>query len=136
MVPPYVFLASAICLSLLSLTTFISNLLLLLAICRKDSGRYFKFTAPRTVFMVALSLADLLTALTTENTCRCWTVDINYSNQLLLSGHLSFILVSIYCHKTSTRFQENCYEKKCSYSHFTEFVISSVLHQRKVHYRN
>ena len=66
MVPPYVFLASAICLSLLSLTTFISNLLLLLAICRKDSGRYFKFTAPRTVFMVALSLADLLTALTTE----------------------------------------------------------------------
>ena len=66
MVPPYVFLASAICLSLLSLTTFISNLLLLLAICRKDSGKYFKFTAPRTVFMVALSLADLLTALTTE----------------------------------------------------------------------
>ena len=66
MVPPYVFLASAICLSLLSLTTFISNLLLLLAICRKDSGKYFKFTAPRTVFMVVLSLADLLTALTIE----------------------------------------------------------------------
>lgn len=66
MVPPCIFLASAICLSLLLLRTFISNLLLLLAICRRDSGKYSKFTAPRTVFMVALRLADLLTALTTE----------------------------------------------------------------------
>ena len=56
-------LVSAICLSILSVTTVISNLLLLVAIW-KDPFNYF--TAPRTWFIVALSLADFLTAITTE----------------------------------------------------------------------
>lgn len=56
-------LTSAICLSVLSLTTFTSNLLLLVAIW-KDPLKCF--TAPTTGFIIAISFADLVTALTTE----------------------------------------------------------------------
>ena len=56
-------LASAICLSVLSVTTVTSNFLLLVAIW-KDPLKCF--TAPTTSFIVVISLADLLTALTTE----------------------------------------------------------------------
>lgn len=56
-------LTSAICLSVLSVTTVTSNLLLLVAIWKDP----FKcFSAPATSFIVVISLADLLTALTTE----------------------------------------------------------------------
>ena len=56
-------LTSAVCLSALSVTTVTSNLLLLVAIW-KDPLKCF--TAPTTSFIVVISLADLLTALTTE----------------------------------------------------------------------
>lgn len=60
---PLIHLASAICLSVLSFTTITSNLLLLVAVWKDP----FKcFSAPTTAFIVALSLADLMTALTTE----------------------------------------------------------------------
>lgn len=60
---PIIHLASAICLSVLSVTTVTSNLLLLVAIWKDP----FKcFSAPATSFIVVISLADLLTALTTE----------------------------------------------------------------------
>ena len=55
--------ASAICLSILSVTTVTSNLLLLVAIW-KDPMKCFR--APTTGFIVGISLADLVTALTTE----------------------------------------------------------------------
>ena len=56
-------LISAICLSVLSVTTVTSNLLLLVAIWRDP----FKcFSAPATSFLVVISLADLSTAITTE----------------------------------------------------------------------
>lgn len=56
-------LTSAVCLSALSVTTVTSNLLLLVAIW-KDPLKCF--TAPTTSFIVVISVADLLTALTTE----------------------------------------------------------------------
>lgn len=60
---PIIHLASAICLSVLCVTTVTSNLLLLVAIWKDP----FKcFSAPTTSFIVALSMADLVTALTTE----------------------------------------------------------------------
>lgn len=56
-------LASAVCLSILSVTTVSSNLLLLIAVW-KDPLKCF--SSPTTSFIVGISLADLVTALTTE----------------------------------------------------------------------
>lgn len=56
-------LASAMCLIVLSVTTITSNVLLLVAIW-KDPLKCF--AAPVTSFIVVISVADLLTALTTE----------------------------------------------------------------------
>lgn len=56
-------LASAVCLSVLSVTTVTSNVLLLIAIWKDPLNC---FSAPTTSFIVGISLADLITALTTE----------------------------------------------------------------------
>lgn len=56
-------LASAVCLSVLSVTTVTSNVLLLVAIWKDPLNC---FSAPTTSFIVGISLADLITALTTE----------------------------------------------------------------------
>lgn len=56
-------LASAVCLSILSVTTVTSNVLLLIAIWKDPLNC---FSAPTTSFIVGISLADLITALTTE----------------------------------------------------------------------
>ena len=56
-------LASAVCLSILSVTTVTSNVLFLIAIWKDPLNC---FGAPTTSFIVAISLADLITALSTE----------------------------------------------------------------------
>lgn len=56
-------LASAVCLSILSVTTVTSNVLFLIAIWKDPLNC---FSAPTTSFIVGISLADLTTALTTE----------------------------------------------------------------------
>lgn len=56
-------LASVICLSILSVTTVSSNLLLLIAIWKDPLNC---FDSPTTSFIVGISLADLITSLTTE----------------------------------------------------------------------
>ena len=56
-------LASAMCLSILSVTTVTSNVLLLIAIWKDPLNC---FSAATTSFIVGISLADLITALTTE----------------------------------------------------------------------
>ena len=56
-------LASAVCLSVLSVTTVTSNVLLIIAIWKDPLNC---FSAPTTSFIVGISLADLITALTTE----------------------------------------------------------------------
>ena len=58
-----IYLVSAVCLSILSLFTVISNALLLFVIW-KDPLRCFH--APTTSFIVGISVADLVSALTTE----------------------------------------------------------------------
>lgn len=56
-------LASAVCLSILSVTTVTSNVLFLIAVWKDPLNC---FSAPTTSFIVGISLADLITALTTE----------------------------------------------------------------------
>ena len=56
-------LASAVCISILSVTTVTSNVLFLIAIWKDPLNC---FSAPTTSFIVGISLADLITAITTE----------------------------------------------------------------------
>ena len=56
-------MASAVCLSILSVTTVTSNVLFLIVIWKDPLNC---FSAPTTGFIVGISLADLITALTTE----------------------------------------------------------------------
>lgn len=63
MVGEVIHLASAVCLSILSVTTVTSNVLFLIAIWKDPLNC---FSAQTTSFIVGISMADLITALTTE----------------------------------------------------------------------